>query len=68
MAKSAVDASVSKFQLGLICYAKKLKRRAAGRVCGDCRFYVCGLCVEQDIDVNNKFAVACKRYEEKATI
>jgi hypothetical protein len=65
VARSAADRALSDFEKGLRLYARKLKRRAAGRKCGTCRYYIRGLCIEQDIDVNNESAVACKRHEEK---
>jgi hypothetical protein len=65
MAKSAADRSKSDFEKSLDHFSEKLKRRADGQVCGGCRFYIRGLCVEKNINIHYEDAVACSFYEEE---
>jgi hypothetical protein len=68
VAKSAVDRALSDWEKGLRRFGKKLIRRAKGKTCGTCCFYVRGgLCVEKDVEVHYEDAVACKFHEEKET-
>ena len=68
MAKSAVDLSLTKFQKELILYRNKVIARANGRTCGSCRFFISGVCVEQDIEIYNTTAIACGRHKRRRNV